>query len=124
MHRIIFSALAVTLLAGIAHSAEPTPTPVPALPIAVPTAAPNSPATTPAPADAKPSNDYTEPLLAPKPQPVIANLNDGSKIEFDADGTVWVLQENATRTPAPDGTLTLKDGTPFIVRDGHRVSSE
>lgn len=55
------------------------------------------------------------------PQPVKATLNDGSKIEFDADATVWVVTDG-TRNPAPDGLMTLKDGTSFVVKSGKRVS--
>jgi len=72
------------------------------------------------------------PVTAVKPAPpdavvlptnyISATLNDGSKVEFDADGSVLVVAPDGTKTPAPDGTMTLKDGTPFTVKDGKRVS--
>ena len=64
------------------------------------------------------------PPPAPLPQPVTAELNDGSKVEFEADGAVLVVGADGTKTPAPDGVLSLKDGVPFVVKDGKRVSSE
>jgi hypothetical protein len=54
------------------------------------------------------------------PQPVTATLNDGSVVEFDADGTVLVI-DKGNKFQAPDGTMTLRDGTPFTVKDGKRV---
>jgi hypothetical protein len=70
--------------------------------------------TTPAPAEAASS--------VPKTNFITATLNDGSKIEFEADGSVMVIAADGKKTPAPDGTLTLKDGTPFVVKDGKRVA--
>jgi len=64
------------------------------------------------------------PTPAEVPQPISADLIDGSKVEIDADGTVWVLNPKGGKTAAPDGTMTLKDGTPFIVKDGKRLPGE
>ncbi len=74
------------------------------------------------PSSAVPTSAATSPPPAPLPQPVSAELNDGSKVEFDADGTVWVLNPAGGKTVAPDGILSLKDGTPFAVKDGKRVN--
>ena len=80
----------------------------------------------PAPVATAPVTNYAPPpqSAAIIPPPVIAELNDGSKVEFDADGSVMVLQADGSRTTAPTGILTLKDGTPFVVKDGKRVSEE
>jgi hypothetical protein len=64
----------------------------------------------------------TPPAPPAPPQPIFAELNDGSKVEIDADGSVWVLAADGSKTVAPDGTLTLKDETPFVVKDGKRFT--
>jgi len=53
---------------------------------------------------------------------IVATLNDGSRVVFEPGGVVMVLAKDGSKTPAPDGMLTLKDGTPFVVKDGKRVS--
>jgi hypothetical protein len=58
------------------------------------------------------------------PKPITAELNDGSKVEFDSDNSVWVLAVDGSKSTAPDGVLTLKDGVPFVVRNGKRVGDD
>jgi len=99
-------AAGLIVYATVLHAVDPAPSSVPtsALPTSVPTAPP--------------------PAAAAVPQPITAELNDGSKVEIDADGTVWVLAADGGKTVAPDGLLTLRDGTPFVVREGRRVPGD
>ena len=55
-------------------------------------------------------------------KPISAELQDGSKIESANDGVVSVLNADGTKTPAPDGTLTLKDGVSLVVKAGKKLS--
>ena len=55
-------------------------------------------------------------------KPISAELQDGSKIEIANDGVVSVLNADGTKTAAPDGTLTLKDGVSLVVKAGKKVS--
>jgi hypothetical protein len=118
--RILFVSLLVTGIAFNACAADP------ALPVASPL--PTSPSSKePAVAPAFPSSPATlqtgtNPPPAPLPQPVIGELTDGSKVEFGADGSVWVLAADGNKSQAPDGVMSLKDGTPFVVKNGKRVN--
>jgi hypothetical protein len=79
---------------------------------------------TPIPSQTSPTSAPLVPPAAPSlstAQPIGAELSDGSKVEIEVDGSVMVVNPDNSRTPAPDGTMTLKDGTPFIVKDGKRV---
>ena len=104
MLRISF--LCVIVAAGILYSTEglasgtPAAGAVPAAPPGISLSAPDKPEA---------------------PHPIVADLSDGSKVEIDADSSVWVLQPDASRTVAPDGTMTLSDGTPFVVKEGKLV---
>src|SRR5579871_4416522 len=48
-------------------------------------------------------------------------LKDGTKVEIGADNSVNLVNADGTKTPAPDGTHTLKDGTTLMVKDGKKV---
>lgn len=74
----------------------------------------------PQPQQLAPTPPTAPPPSSMVPQPVTATLNDGSVVEFDADGTVMVI-DKGNKFQAPDGTMTLRDGTPFTVKDGKRV---
>jgi hypothetical protein len=54
-------------------------------------------------------------------KPVKATLKDGTPIEFEPDGSVVILGTDGSHTEAPDGVLTLKDGTTFAVKSGKKV---
>jgi|GEM_PF-6578262 len=56
-------------------------------------------------------------------KPVTAELNDGTKIEITNDGSVNIVAKDGSKTTAPDGLLTLKDGVTLTVKGGKRVSS-
>lgn len=106
--RISYLALAAVALAAYSpagFAADPAGVPTSVMPTSVPTSPPPAPAVV-------------------EPPSINATLNDGTKIEIDADNTVWVLGADKSKTPAPDGTLTLRDGTPFVVKDGKRVAGE
>lgn len=120
--RPLLVSLAVAGMAMGALAADP-----PQLPVAAPVpGAADAPAKAPDfPSGGAPASSVqTMPPPAPLPQPVKAELNDGSKVEFDADGKVWVVDASGSRTIAPDGILSLKDGTPFAVKNGKRVDNE
>jgi len=55
-------------------------------------------------------------------KPVAAELQDGSKIEIASDSTVSVIEKDGSKTAAPDGVHTLKDGVTFTVKNGKRVA--
>ncbi|MEI6731018.1 MAG: hypothetical protein WCL30_07160 [Pseudomonadota bacterium] len=54
-------------------------------------------------------------------KPISAELQDGSKIEIATDSTVSVIEKDGSKTAAPDGVHTLKDGVTFTVKNGKRV---
>lgn len=88
---------------------------------ALPPVAPEPAAPAPAvPGSANPAFVATSPPPPPA-QPITATLNDGSKVEIEVDGSVWVLAADG-KSEAPDGTMTLKDGTPFVVKEGKWVT--
>jgi hypothetical protein len=78
----------------------------------------------PAPFNGKPVEGL-QPSAPPappnNPKPIHAELNDGTQVEFDLDGSVWILNKDGSKDPAPDGILTLKDGVTFNVKNGNRV---
>ncbi len=75
-------------------------------------------------ADQKPEGLQPSPPSAPPndPKPIHAELNDGTEVEFGLDDSVSILNKDGSKTPAPDGNLTLKDGVTFTVRNGQRVN--
>lgn len=50
-----------------------------------------------------------------------AKLKDGTTIEIDGDA-VSVVGADGAKTPAPDGTHTLEDGTTVTTKDGKKVA--
>ena len=74
------------------------------------------------PAFGEPMQDRAAPTPTLSNNMIIATLIDGTKVQFEAAGVVMILHKDGTKTPAPDGMLTLRDGTPFVVKDGKRVS--
>lgn len=85
----------------------------------------------PAPAPASSSLPNASPPLlfkvAPTAPPqasssaIKAELKDGTHIEIMADGSVLIVNSDGSKTPAPDGVHTLKDGTTFEVKDGKQT---
>jgi hypothetical protein len=85
---------------------------------------PITPPPLPAPFNGKPV-EGVQPSAPPappnNPKPIHAELSDGTQVEFDLDGSVWILNKDGSKDPAPDGILTLKDGVTFNVKNGNRV---
>lgn len=52
---------------------------------------------------------------------IMVNAKDGSKIELDSDNAVYKVFPDGARASAPDGILTLSDGTSITVKDGKRI---
>lgn len=88
------------------------------------TAATDTPAaTTPAaaePATAAPAATTTTVVTAPA-SATVAELKDGTKIEITADGSVSIINADGSKTTAPDGSYTLRDGTSLGVKLGKKI---
>lgn len=54
--------------------------------------------------------------------PAVRELKDGTRIEVAADNSVSVINADGSKTPAPDGAHTLKDGTTITTKDGKKVA--
>ena len=54
-------------------------------------------------------------------QTVQSELQNGDKVEVDPDNSVWVFNQYGAKSAAPDGALTMKDGTTVNVKDGKKV---
>ena len=64
----------------------------------------------------------TEETVKTEAKPVTAELNDGTKIEIGSDAEVSTINSDGSKTPAPDGVLTLKDGVTITIKGGKKVS--
>jgi hypothetical protein len=90
----------------------------PVVPVAATT--PTPVVTTPAPAPASiPAAVPTSPVAS---IPVSGELKDGTKIEIAPDGVVSVVNADGTKTAAPDGMLTLRDGATVVVKSGKKAA--
>jgi len=108
-------AFAADIPASTTNTAQVSP--VTAAPAAVAAPVAVAPAATP-PVNPVPAMEMAKPVVS---GPVQSELKDGTKIETGLDGSVTVVNVDGTRTPAPDGILTLKDGTTISVKNGNKV---
>jgi hypothetical protein len=63
----------------------------------------------------------TTQILTSTPLSKKTKLIDGTPLELDSDGMVYVVYPDGARAYAPDGVQTLIDGTTITVNDGRRV---
>jgi len=52
---------------------------------------------------------------------IMTKSKNGTKIEMDSDNSVYDVFPDGARVAAPDGVLTLIDGTTLTVKDGKRI---
>lgn len=50
-----------------------------------------------------------------------SELKDGTRLDMEGN-QVFVVSTDGNRTPAPDGTHVLKDGSAVVVKNGKKVS--
>lgn len=79
-----------------------------------------APAATPAEAAASAATEAAEDGAAPAVEVKETTLKDGTKISIEGD-TVSVVAADGTKTPAPDATHELADGTKVTTKAGKIV---
>lgn len=52
---------------------------------------------------------------------VMTKSKSGETVEMDSDNSVYIVYKDGARTHAPDGIMTLADGTTVTVKDGKRI---
>ena len=63
----------------------------------------------------------TTTVKTPTGKSMLYNLKDGTKLEVDYDGSVFIVYPDGARVTAPDGIQTLPDTSTVNVKDGKRV---